>query len=90
MIKSGAIILSLDNVTDPHNLGACSVQMLLARSVVVPKDKSAQITPTVGKGLAQSTTFRWWLSNLARALRIAKARVWVIGTAGEAEKSLYR
>ncbi len=89
------LFLVLDNVTDPHNLGACmrTADAAGATAVVVPKDKSAQITPTVRKvacGAVDNIPLVV-VTNLARALRtLQELNVWVIGTAGEAEKSLYQ
>ena len=64
-----------------------------ATAVVVPKDKSAQITPTVRKvacGAVDNIPLVV-VTNLARALRtLQELNVWVVGTAGEADKSLYQ
>lgn len=86
--------LVLDNVTDPHNLGAClrTADAAGVTAVIVPKDKSAKITSTVSKvasGAAETMPFVV-VTNLARALReLQELGVWVIGTAGEATQSLY-
>lgn len=87
-------ILVLDGVTDPHNLGAClrTAEAAGAHAVVVPKDKSAALTPTVRKvasGAADVIPLVQ-VTNLARTLRdMQAAGVWIIGTAGEASQSLY-
>lgn len=87
-------ILVLDGVTDPHNLGAClrSADAAGVHAVVVPKDKSANLTPTARKvacGAAETVPLIQ-VTNLARTLRnIQEAGVWVIGTAGEAEQLIY-
>jgi len=88
------LILVLDGVTDPHNLGAClrSADAAGVDAVVVPKDKSADLNPISRKvacGAAEVVPFVR-VTNLARTLRALKARgVWLFGTAGEAEKTLY-
>lgn len=90
-----ACFLVLDNVTDPHNLGAClrTADAAGITAVIVPKDKSAKITSTVSKvasGAAETMPFVV-VTNLARTLREIQALgVWVIGTAGEATESLYQ
>ena len=87
-------ILVLDGVTDPHNLGAClrSADAAGVHAVVVPKDKSVNLTPTARKvacGAAETVPLIQ-VTNLARTLRnIQEAGVWVIGTAGEAEQLIY-
>ncbi len=87
-------LLILDGVTDPHNLGAClrTAEAAGAHAVVVPKDKSAALTPTVRKvasGAADVIPLVQ-ITNLARTLReLQEAGVWIIGTAGEAKQNLY-
>lgn len=88
------LILVLDGVTDPHNLGAClrSADAAGVDAVVVPKDKSADLSPAVRKvacGAAEVVPFVR-VTNLSRTLDALKARgVWIFGAAGEAEKPLY-
>lgn len=90
-----ACFLVLDNVTDPHNLGAClrTADAAGVTAVIVPKDKSAKISSTVSKvasGAAETMPFVV-VTNLARALReLQDLGVWIIGTAGEATKNLYQ
>jgi len=93
--KAGpALILVLDGVTDPHNLGAClrSADAAGVDAVVVPRDKSADLNPVSRKvacGAAEVVPFVR-VTNLARTLQALKERgVWLFGAAGEAEKSLY-
>ena len=87
-------ILVLDGVTDPHNLGAClrTADAAGVHAVVVPKDKSASLSPTVRKvacGAAEVIPLIQ-VTNLSRTLKAMKDNgVWIIGTAGEAEQSLY-
>lgn len=89
-----ALVLVLDGVTDPHNLGAClrSADAAGATAVVVPKDNAADLTPVVRKVAcgATETVPLVRVTNLARALDALKqAGLWIYGTAGEAESSLY-
>jgi 23S rRNA (guanosine2251-2'-O)-methyltransferase len=84
----------LDSVTDPHNLGAClrSADAAGVTAVLIPKDKSADITPTVAKvacGAAETVTVVK-VTNLARSLETLKAAgVWIYGLAGEGQQTLY-
>ena len=93
--EGAPLLLVLDGVTDPHNLGAClrSADAAGALAVIVPKDKSATLTPTVRKvacGAAEVIPLVA-VTNLARTLEKLKQRgLWVVGTAGEAEQSLYQ
>ena len=88
-------LLILDGVTDPHNLGAClrTADAVGVQAVVVPKDKSASLSPTVRKvacGAAETVPLVR-VTNLARFLRTIKDDgVWLIGTAGEADSTLYQ
>jgi len=88
------LLLVLDGVTDPHNLGAClrSAEAAGATAVVVPKDKAAGITPTVRRasaGAADRVAF-FAVTNLARTLKALKDRgVWLVGLAGDAEQDFY-
>lgn len=89
------LLLILDGVTDPHNLGAClrTADAAGVHGVIVPKDKSASLGPIVRKvasGAAESIPL-FQVTNLARTLRVLQEQgVWVVGTAGEAEHSLYQ
>ena len=88
-------LLVLDGVTDPHNLGAClrTADAVGIQAVIVPKDKSATLTPVARKvacGAAETVPFVR-VTNLARCLRaLQDLGVWLIGTAGEAEATLYQ
>ncbi len=94
-IRKPGLILILDGVTDPHNLGAClrSADATGVDFVMIPKDKSASITPVVSKvacGAAESVPLVR-VTNLARAMDILKEQgVWIYGAAGEANGSLYQ
>lgn len=88
------LLLVLDGVQDPHNLGAClrSAEAAGAAAVIVPRDRAVGITPVVRKSAAGSAErvplIR--VTNLARTLKTLKeAGVWLVGLAGEAEESLY-
>lgn len=89
------LLLVLDGVTDPHNLGAClrTADAAGALAVIVPKDKSATLNPTVRKvacGAAEVIPLVA-VTNLARTLEKLQQRgLWVVGTAGEAELDLYQ
>lgn len=92
--KNNALLLILDGVTDPHNLGACLrvADGAGADAIIVPKDRSAQLNTTVSKvasGAAETMPFVA-VTNLARAMRELKdAGIWLIGTAEDAPKTLY-
>lgn len=89
-----ALVLVLDGVQDPHNLGAClrSAAAANATAVIIPKDKAVGITATVRKTSAGAADRIPLLqvTNLARTLRELKdLGVWLYGFAGSAEVSLY-
>jgi len=92
--EGAPLLLVLDGVTDPHNLGAClrTADAAGALAVLVPKDKSATLTPTVRKvacGAAEVIPLVA-VTNLARTLEKLQQRgLWIVGTAGEAEQELY-
>ncbi|QWT21104.1 23S rRNA (guanosine(2251)-2'-O)-methyltransferase RlmB [Bacillus sp. NP157] len=90
-----ALVLVLDGVTDPHNLGACLRSAAAAKvtAVVVPKDRAVGLTPTVRRASAGGADLvpMVAVTNLARALRALKdAGVWITGLAGETDKSIYQ
>lgn len=94
-LQGPAFLLILDGVQDPHNLGAClrSADAAGVQAVIAPKDRSAGLTPTackVASGAAESVPF-FQVTNLARTLKWLQEehRVWLVGTAGEAETPLY-
>ncbi len=88
------LVLILDGVQDPHNLGAClrSADAAGVTLVIAPKDKSASLTPTVRKvacGAAEQVPFIA-VTNLARTMRqLQDLGVWCYGLAGEAQDNLY-
>jgi 23S rRNA (guanosine2251-2'-O)-methyltransferase len=89
-----ALLLVLDGVQDPHNLGAClrSADAFGVHAVIAPKDRAVGITSTVEKvacGAAETVPYIT-VTNLARTLRELQEReIWVVGAAGEAEKDLH-
>ena len=89
-----ALVLVLDGVQDPHNLGAClrTADAAGAHAVVAPRDRAVGLTPAVLKvasGAAESVPFVQ-VTNLARTLRALKDRgLKVVGAAGEAEQSVF-
>ena len=88
------MLLVLDGVTDPHNLGACLrvADGAGAHAVIAPKDHAAGINATVAKvasGAAETMPY-FMVTNLARTLGELKERnIWVTGTSDDAEKTLY-
>lgn len=88
------LIVILDGVTDPHNLGAClrSADAAGAHAVIMPKDKSAPLNATVSKvacGAAESIPV-YAVTNLARTMKkLQDQGIWIFGTAGEAEGTIY-
>ena len=89
------LLLVLDGVTDPHNLGACLrvADGAGAHAVIAPKDHAAGINATVAKvasGAADTVPY-YMVTNLARTLNELKERnIWIVGTSGDADKSLYQ
>jgi 23S rRNA (guanosine2251-2'-O)-methyltransferase len=92
--ESQPLILVLDGITDPHNLGAClrTADGAGVHAVVVPKDKSASLNGTVRKvacGAAEVIPLIQ-ITNLARTLKHLQDKgLWIVGTAGETDKTLY-
>ena len=89
------LLLILDGVTDPHNLGAClrTADAAGAHAVLIPKDRAAAVDGVVRKVAAGAAEFVPVASvtNLARAIDLLKERgIWVVGTDGEAPQSLYQ
>jgi len=93
--KGPPLLLLLDGVTDPHNLGACLRVANAAgvHAVVAPKDRAAGISAAVSKvasGAAEATPYIM-VTNLARTIDELKERdIWVVGTDERAEQSLYQ
>jgi len=93
-IEGTPLILILDGIQDPHNLGAClrTADAAGVHLVVICKDRSASITPVVRRaasGAAETLTVIQ-ATNLARVLRTLKKHgIWLAGTSDEATDSLY-
>jgi 23S rRNA (guanosine2251-2'-O)-methyltransferase len=89
-----ALLLVLDGVTDPHNLGAClrSADAAGVAAVIVPRDRAAGMTPVVRKvaaGAAETVPLIA-VVNLARTLRDLRERgLWLVGTADEAQRTIF-
>lgn len=89
------LLLVLDGVTDPHNLGACLrvADAAGVQAVIAPKDRACGLNATaikVASGAADTVPYIA-VTNLARTLRELKERdIWVIGAAGEATNDLYQ
>jgi 23S rRNA (guanosine2251-2'-O)-methyltransferase len=88
------LLLVLDGVTDPHNLGAClrSADAFGAHAVIVPKDRAVGVNATVAKAAsgAADTVPVITVTNLARSLRDLKARgIWLLGADAGGEESLF-
>src|ERR671935_2440597 len=88
------LLLVLDGVTDPHNLGACLrvANAAGAHAVIAPRDRAAGITPAVSKvasGAAEATPYLM-VTNLARTLGELKERnLWIVGADERGPKTLY-
>ncbi|MBA4742391.1 MAG: 23S rRNA (guanosine(2251)-2'-O)-methyltransferase RlmB [Azoarcus sp.] len=93
-IEGDALLLVLDGVQDPHNLGACLrvADAAGAHAVIAPKDRAVGLNATaikVASGAADSVPYVT-VTNLARALReMQEAGVHVVGAADEAERSVF-
>ncbi|MCL4112695.1 UNVERIFIED_CONTAM: hypothetical protein GTU68_052142 [Idotea baltica] len=93
--ENNSLILMLDGITDPHNLGAClrTADAAGVSAVIIPKDKSATLNATVRKvacGAAETIPLVV-VTNLVRSLNKLQQRgFWAVGAAGEAESTLYQ
>ena len=93
-LEGAPLLLVLDGITDPHNLGACLrvADGAGAQAVIAPKDHAAGINATVAKvasGAAETVPY-FMVTNLARTLNELKERgICVVGTAEDAPRSLY-
>ncbi len=89
--RGAPLVLALDGVQDPHNLGAClrTADACGALAVVIPKDRAVQMNATVRKvaaGAAETTPVVA-VTNLVRCLRDLKSQgLWVVGAEAEGEK----
>ncbi|HEY0201490.1 MAG TPA: 23S rRNA (guanosine(2251)-2'-O)-methyltransferase RlmB [Burkholderiaceae bacterium] len=95
LVSGPPLLLVLDGITDPHNLGACLrvADGAGAHAVIAPKDHAAGINATVAKvasGAAETMPY-FMVTNLARTLGELKERgIWCIGTSDDAPKTLYQ
>jgi 23S rRNA (guanosine2251-2'-O)-methyltransferase len=93
-LSETALFLVLDNVQDPHNLGAClrTSDATGVHGVIITKDNATGITPTVCKvasGAAETVPV-YQVTNLSRTLRWLKGEgLWIIGAAGETAHTVY-
>jgi 23S rRNA (guanosine2251-2'-O)-methyltransferase len=93
-IAGPPLLLILDGITDPHNLGACLrvADGAGAHAVIAPKDRAVGLNATAAKvasGAAETVPYIT-VTNLARTMRELKERdIWLIGTTEDAEKGLY-
>src|SRR5262249_35996700 len=89
------LLLVLDGITDPHNLGACLrvANAAGAHAVIAPNDHAAGVNATVSKvasGAAEITPY-FMVTNLARTLADLKERnIWIVGTDERAERTLFQ
>jgi 23S rRNA (guanosine2251-2'-O)-methyltransferase len=95
VVAGPPLVLVLDGVQDPHNLGAClrTAEAAGVHLVILPKDRSAPLTPVVRRSASGAAEVLPLLiaTNLARVLRRLKERgIWLLGTSDQAEKSLYQ
>ncbi len=86
--------LVLDQVQDPHNLGAClrTADAVGLHGIIIPKDNATGVTPTVCKvsSGASETVPVYQVTNLARTLRWLKERnIWIMGSSGAAKQSVF-
>lgn len=94
-IEGTPLILVLDGVTDPHNLGAClrTADAAGVHMVIAPKDNSAPLNAVASKiacGAAEAIPYIQ-VTNLSRTLKDLQQRgIWITGTAGEAKQSVYQ
>jgi 23S rRNA (guanosine2251-2'-O)-methyltransferase len=94
-VEGDILVLVLDGVQDPHNLGAClrTAEAAGVHAVIIPKDRSAGLTPVVRKTSAGASEVVpvIQVTNLARVLRKLKERgVWLAGTSERAEDDIYQ
>jgi 23S rRNA (guanosine2251-2'-O)-methyltransferase len=94
MIQGPPLLLLLDGVTDPHNLGACLrvADGAGAHAVIAPKDRAVGLNATASKvasGAAESVPYIT-VTNLARTMRELQERdIWLTGTTDDAEQSMF-
>jgi len=93
-VGAQTLLLVLDGVQDPHNLGAClrTADACGVDAVIIPKDRSVKLNPTVRKVAAggAETVPLIEVTNIARCLKdLQQAGVWIFGTSESADATLY-
>lgn len=94
-VSEAPLVLVLDGIQDPHNLGACLrvADAMGVHAVVAPRDRAVGLTATamkVASGAAETVPYIQ-VTNLARTLRELQERdIWVVGTAAEGEQDLFQ
>jgi 23S rRNA (guanosine2251-2'-O)-methyltransferase len=88
------LLLALDSVQDPHNLGAIirSAHLFGVHGIIIPKDRSASVTPVVAKASAGAVehTLIARVTNLVSTLKeLKKDGAWIVGASAEAEQNIY-
>jgi len=94
-VQGDPLVLVLDGVEDPHNLGAClrSAEAAGVHAVVIPKDRAVGLTPVARKSSAGASEIipLFQVTNLARTLRSLKeAGIWLAGTSDDAGTTIYQ
>ncbi len=95
VVEGPVLLLILDSVTDPHNLGAClrTADAAGVHAVIAPKDKAVGLNATVQRvacGAADTVPYLM-VTNLARTMRQLKERdVWLVGTTDQADHTIYQ
>lgn len=89
------VILMLDHIQDPHNLGAClrSAAAAGVDAVILPKDRATAITPTVSKVASGGAEILpiFYETNLSRTLlKLQQQNLWAVALAGNTERTLYQ
>ena len=93
--KKNPLLLILDEIQDPHNLGAClrTADAAGVDAVIVPKDRAVSLTETVRKiacGAAENIMFIQ-ATNIASVMRkLKELGIWIVGTSDRADRSLYQ
>ena len=93
-VEGAPLLLILDGVTDPHNLGAClrTADAAGVHAVVAPRDRAVGLNTTVQRvacGAAESVPYIM-VTNLARTMRVLKDRdIWLVGTDDQAPEGIH-
>ncbi|MCS6943990.1 MAG: 23S rRNA (guanosine(2251)-2'-O)-methyltransferase RlmB [Sutterellaceae bacterium] len=91
-VSATTLLLLLDGVTDPRNLGAClrTADAAGATAVVVPRDRAAALSVAAQKTAAGATVPLVVVTNLARAMQdIREAGVWIVGADAQAPRTIF-